>query len=289
MIDTLTTLNTKDSYELMLQDIPEAYQMGAIKFIGFLKKHDYGMSYEGLINYAADLDKEHEGRRYAARTINYYLAAAKDRVKALLSACDGNLTVAEKYQIEKAIGEIKSKKIDSQAVDEEKILSCDEIKRFIAECPHVKIELMVEFMWKTAVRVSEMLGILYSDLKRLNAHYEVRIRGKGSKERFIGVTADLVNRIKKEFDGKKYLFKSSHKKPYSAAYVSMTIKRQGRRILDRDISAHTFRHSAATYTYKKTGRITAVQHLLGHSNVSTTLNLYVHDHFSFDELQELFD
>ena len=39
---------------------------------------------------------------------------------------------------------------------------------------------------------------------------------------------------------------------------------------------HTFRHSAATIVNQKTGNLKLVQKLLGHSNLSTTADVYTH-------------
>jgi integrase len=39
---------------------------------------------------------------------------------------------------------------------------------------------------------------------------------------------------------------------------------------------HTFRHSAATIVNQRTGNLNLVQKLLGHSNLSTTADVYTH-------------
>jgi integrase len=90
-------------------------------------------------------------------------------------------------------------------------------------------------------------------------HYRVRIAGKGDRERFLSVDADLIDRIKKHFHSKTYLFESrnvgqgkleDHR--YSRIYVSQEIHTVGWSRVCRGISAHAFRHSALTHYYKAT-------------------------------------
>ena len=72
--------------------------------------------------------------------------------------------------------------------------------------------------------------------------------------------------------------------PYTRFYVSNAIKAAGRIYLDREISAHTLRHSFATEKIAKTHKTTAVSEYLGHSSVSTTLQLYNHGELTDDDL-----
>ena len=50
----------------------------------------------------------------------------------------------------------------------------------------------------------------------------------------------------------------------------------------KQIRIHDFRHSHATILYKKNVQIKLIQQRLGHNNINTTLNTYVHT----DEMQE---
>ncbi|GAJ01972.1 unnamed protein product, partial [marine sediment metagenome] len=198
------------------------------------------------------------------------------------------LTVVQRYEIEKGLKQIKRKKKTSSGVPEDKILSFDEIRRFIAGCPEKKISLIFEALAYSGLRISEALNILLRDLQDHGNYFSIRILGKGNRERFVLLDRYLVERAKACFCGTLYLFESPSGRSYRREYVSMRIKRLGRKILMREISAHTLRHSWATYVLKKTGRIGAVQQQLGHASSSTTLNLYVHDSFSWKDQQEIF-
>lgn len=113
--------------------------------------------------------------------------------------------------------------------------------------------------------------------------------GKGNRERKIKVNKDLIRRIKKYFKGKEFLFETSTRHEYDRKYVSYQIKLAGRKILDKEISAHTLRHSFATNLLKKGKSIKAVSKYLGHSDIATTLNLYYHDELDYNDLEELYE
>ena len=64
-------------------------------------------------------------------------------------------------------------------------------------------------------------------------------------------------------------------------------KKSGWRILRKDISAHTLRHSFATRMIDEGKSIKGVSKYLGHSNVSTTLDLYVHSELDWEALEDI--
>ena len=69
----------------------------------------------------------------------------------------------------------------------------------------------------------------------------------------------------------------------------MAIKKAGWSILKKDISAHTLRYSFATRMIDEGKSIKGVSKYLGHSNVSTTLDLYVHSELDWEALEDIAD
>jgi integrase len=274
-------------WDRLLKDVPAIYRKGAQDFVGFLRAGGYQFGDPaGLKAYEKHLNRIHpegrmKGRRYSASTFNSYVDAARDRLRWAL-AHSPDLTVGERYQLEEAL-KMKRRKRPPAAVATDKVLTEEEIERFLERCPDQTVSLIFEFLYKTACRVSEALGILIHEIKDAGDHAELYVRGKGSKDRWVMISSELAGRIRAHFQGATYLFEH-HGRPYRREYVSMRIKRLGRKILGRDISAHTLRHSRATERLVKTGRIKAVQDMLGHANSSTTINLYVHDKFSWADL-----
>jgi len=143
--------------------------------------------------------------------------------------------------------------------------------------------VMIEFLFATGLRISEMLGILLTDIVRSNGKCIVRVLGKRRKERKVYVATTLVDQVKEQFHSSIYLFE--HKgQPYNRISITNRIATQGRVVLGRQISAHTFRHSFATTTLKKTDNLKGVSKYLGHSSVSTTANLYIHSELTWDDV-----
>ena len=96
----------------------------------------------------------------------------------------------------------------------------------------------------------------------------------------------LVQRILDNFAGCVFLFEHAGK-TYNRVYVTDRIKLAGRLILGKNISAHTFRHSFATEKLKQTKNLKGVSKYLGHSSVSTTADLYVHDELGWEDVKGL--
>ena len=72
--------------------------------------------------------------------------------------------------------------------------------------------------------------------------------------------------------------------------MSMRIKRLARKHIGRDISAHSLRHSWATWALQvKKMTIKKVQTQLGHSSSKTTIDLYDHGEISWEDVKDLYD
>ena len=284
MTASITVLNDQDVYRRMMTGVSKTYKCGARKFVEFMKARDNGLDYEGLLEYVESLNGETDGRRYAFKTINYYIDAALNRVRAIPNDSEASMTTAERYRIEKALKEIKRKKIVRKPVERKRCLEMDsEVPKFLQECPDERVRCWFLFLASTGCRVSEMLGILKSDLADDGPdHLEIRIRGKNDKERFRRIRRDMIERIQTCFQGRKYLFESPYLGkngklvPYTREYVSHRITAHGKKILGRHITAHTLRHTYATYYLDSGKPIKAVQLALGHSSASTTMDMYWH-------------
>ena len=142
---------------------------------------------------------------------------------------------------------------------------------------------MIELMYATGVRISELINLEYSNID-LNRSL-IKVMGKGGKERIIPFGDDallwLTNYI--EFRRKNNLSLNSR---------NFFISQQGRKItrqafwhrikiylkalgLSMDISPHTLRHAFATHLLNNGADLRSVQMLLGHSDLSTT-QIYTH-------------
>ena len=216
-------------------------------------------------------------RTRSAATVNQALAAGR---KAFLQAAERlGMPAKEISLIRGALGEIPAVKKGPPDVS---VVSPQERSALFAALP-LRMRLVAETLYVTGARVSEVLGVRREQIKE-NGVVELRLYGKGGKERVGRIPAELYKMILQVFPRGTYLFESQAGQHFKREYVSREIARAARRVLGRSVSAHVLRHSRATDLLASTHRIKAVSRLLGHSDEATTLRYYVKDAFSDEEL-----
>ena len=145
---------------------------------------------------------------------------------------------------------------------------------------------MIEFLSKTGCRISEMINILKSDCARKRWNCQMRILGKGRKERIVFIEKDFLDRILKEFNDPTYLF-GHNGRPYNRISITNRIKVLSKIELQKNASAHTLRHSFITNALKKGISIEKVSKYVGHSSVDTTDKQYNHNSLDWKDIQDL--
>ena len=170
-----------------------------------------------------------------------------------------------------------------------KFLTLEEVDTLIAQ-PDVSTALglrdraMIELLYATGVRVSELVGVRTADL-HLADHYMTCI-GKGSKERLIPIGEQASDWIRKyQASGRGELLKrrtsprlfvNARGGPLSRVGFWKILKNHARAAkLPRTISPHTLRHSFATHLLERGADLRAIQLMLGHADLSTT-QIYTH-------------
>ena len=272
-----------------LDEIRDAYNLDVKQFIGFVKERKLGLV-EALKDYAAWLDQDHGGKRYSPATINRKIAAAKSRIRYAFKHSSSAESLRKRYQLEEVLKEVKPKRIDKVSVPPEKILSVDEVQKFVRETKDNTIKLMVMFLVGTGVRISEMLAIRLSDLRPADVDFvEVRVVGKGRKERIVHAKTSFVDRVRKYFRGTVYLFEHEGK-PFSRISVTNRIKHESLRTMGREVTAHQLRHTWAMIQIQRGKDVRAVATALGHADPGLTARMYsstkLQPHEAFLDVQE---
>lgn len=144
---------------------------------------------------------------------------------------------------------------------------------------------IVELLYASALRVSELVGLSANDVD--DSRLTVRVMGKGSKERVVpfGIPAqralsDYLERgrsqLTTESGGAAPLFVGARGKRVSARTVYEVIAHLLADVPGSGSSGpHTLRHTAATHLLDGGADLRAVQELLGHASLGTT-QLYTH-------------
>lgn len=216
------------------------------------------------------------GRRPAS-SVNLALAAG--RAALVQAAQRGGASVKELSIIKGALSEIPGER---RAPPEVSTISPEERRLLLRALPP-RVRLFAEVLYQTGARVSEIAG-LRRDRVKVNGRVELRLYGKGRKERQGTVTPELWRRILAEYPEGEYVFTTSRGNPYRGTYITREIDRAARRVLGRSVTAHVLRHSRATDLLATTHRIKAVSRLLGHADEAVTLRYYVKDSFTDAEL-----
>ena len=152
---------------------------------------------------------------------------------------------------------------------------------------------MLELLYATGLRVSELVGLQLSQL-RLDFGFIV-VLGKGGKERVVPVgeqaegwlTRYLGEARPQLLSGRhEVVFVNQRGLPLSRQGFWKIIKNHGLRVGVAGVSPHILRHSFATHLLEHGADLRAVQMMLGHSDISTT-QIYTHIHAQ--RLRSLYD
>jgi len=151
---------------------------------------------------------------------------------------------------------------------------------------------MLELLYASGVRISELVNIKFSDLD-LERNI-IKVFGKGSKERLVPFGEDAAQCISayiderkknKDIASTKYIFLNNRGSKISRHAFWHRLKEYCLEIgLKRDISPHTLRHAFATHLLNRGADLRSVQVLLGHSDLSTT---QIYTHIAKQRLSEL--
>ncbi len=179
-------------------------------------------------------------------------------------------------------------------------LSLEEVEKLLS-LPNESEELglrdkaMLEIMYATGLRVSELVSLKLNDLN-LEVGF-IRCLGKGGKERIIPLGKIAHQEIKKYLSlSRPKLLKGKESDLLFINYRGERLTRQGfwkiiknyasKIGLKAKITPHTLRHSFATHLLEKGADLRSVQLMLGHSQITTT---QIYTHITRERLKKLYN
>lgn len=137
---------------------------------------------------------------------------------------------------------------------------------------------MLELMYSTGIRISELINIKIHDLNINNC--TLKVMGKGNKERIIPIGDIALKYVKIYIDyyrtkfikqNTDYLFLNSRGTLMTRQAFFKIVKKIAKlKDIKTDFSPHTLRHSFATHMLENGADLRTIQELLGHSDLSTT-------------------
>lgn len=169
-----------------------------------------------------------------------------------------------------------------------KFLKDEELDKIFSVCnfnnpTEERDTLIIELLYATGVRVSELVNIKIKDINRKEKL--IKVLGKGNKERIVIYN----NHTKKALDAylkdgynyfnkksSEYLILNKNGNKLSERYIREIInKKVSQASLDIKISPHTLRHTFATDILENGADLMTVKELLGHESLNTT-SIYTH-------------
>jgi integrase/recombinase XerC len=152
--------------------------------------------------------------------------------------------------------------------------------------------LIIELLYQTGMRRGELVQLKESDVEF--SRKQIRILGKGNKERMVPVSEFLLNDLKLYMENKRKKFSESNKfllslksgKQVYPGYVYHVVKRHLERVTTlKKRSPHVLRHTFATQLSNNGAELNAIKELLGHSSLAAT-QIYTHN--NIEKLREVY-
>lgn len=157
-------------------------------------------------------------------------------------------------------------------------LSQIELEHLRMACKTDKERAIIEFLYSTGCRVSELSVVKKSDVDWNEK--SVRLFGKGKKHRVSFLNAKAEVTLRKYLDGRKdeceYIFASS-RRPFRQMHkdgiekIVRTVSARASDKLGRQVTPHVLRHTTATTALRSGMPIEDISKLLGHESIDTTM------------------
>lgn len=151
---------------------------------------------------------------------------------------------------------------------------------------------IIEVLYQTGIRKAELCGLIFE-----NVNLEVqqlKILGKGNKERYIPISKDLANLLKNYLqirkpkeEVKSYFFVNKLGKKLTEKFVYVVVNKYLSLVTSKEkTSPHILRHSFATHVLDNGAEISKVKKILGHSSLAST---QVYTNANIEQLKKVFN
>ena len=264
----MTTLRQKFIEEIVLRGMSERTQESYVHQVYHLAKY-YHRSPDVLTEQEVHAYLVHmaQERRLSASSINQAVNAFRFFY---LHVCQRKLEIVQ-----------TALPFGRRAVVRPQVYSIEELEKlFTVGCVHPRDRALLMTVYGGGLRVNEACHLKVGDL--LSTRHQMRVvQGKGKKDRYTILSPQLLQELRQYWqlfrvtnwlftagmDPQQPMLDSTAQRIFNRA-----LKRAG---LPRRGGIHSLRHSFATHLLESGVEITAVQRLLGHTNLSTTA-VYLH-------------
>jgi len=248
------------------------------RFLTFCPKSLHQITYGDILAYKATLS------HYRPATINGYMTAVKSL-----------------FSFAAKLGYLKfnpGAPVRTESVEDtlsERILTTRQVSDMIALEPNPRNRIMLRFMYRSAVRVSELTALTWGKVRDIDGGAVVTVFGKGGKTRHIrigaDITADLMELRPDGAEDTAPVFRSRQARKDGAIHLARSqvlniVRAAAKRAAKAEpkhwrngeaasVSPHFMRHAHASHSLDGGAGVHLVQATLGHSSLATT-SRYVH-------------
>jgi integrase/recombinase XerC len=264
-----------------------AYQGDLEEFISFTTQQ-YGttglgeISHHHIRSWLAVM----KDRGLTARSINRKISTLKSFFRFYMKQGELELSPMAKIITPKS-----GKKLPSFIREEDTVMLMKSLERSAEDWKSLNAKMLITIFYATGMRLSELLGLRERQIDFEKA--QIRVLGKGNKERIIPVSRELLRQIRDYTDQKNALYEKADdfllitekgKKLYPKyawllvnTYLGLTTTLEKK-------SPHVLRHSFATHLMNNGAGLNAVKELLGHSSLAAT---QVYTHTTIGKLKDI--
>lgn len=224
---------------------------------------------------------------YSPKSVHRKLSSLRSFCKYLV-----RLGELENNPVENVLKPKINKRVPS-FVDERSINKLLDEYDFGDDYPGVRNKLIINLLYQTGIRRSELIGLTSESADLFNA--SIKVLGKRDKERIIPIGNELVSEIKiylsvrnNEFPETKEssLLLTDRGRPVYPKFVYNIVNRYLGLITTLEKkSPHLLRHTFATHMLNNGADLNSIKELLGHANLSAT---QVYTHNTFEKLKSIY-
>ena len=235
---------------------------------------------KAIRNFIVDLSE----KNISKRSINRKLSSLRSFYLFLLKIGEISVSPVEtissmKFYAEKQI---------PMSEDEMKILEHDVLDK----AENILEKCIVEVLYQTGIRKAELCGLIFESVNL--EENELKIQGKGNKQRFIPISPNLSEllknylEIRNPLDGfEMYFFVNKKGKKLTEKFVYVVVNKYLSLVTSKQKrSPHILRHSFATHVLDNGAEISKVKEILGHSSLAST---QVYTNANIEQLKKVFN
>ncbi len=281
-------LNSERNYS---EHTVRAYMSDLLEFSGFLKEKGFSPASDKFDYFSVD-----------EITIRAYLGwlYARKNSKASVSRKLASIRTFFEFLLREGVIKKNSAKLVPTPRGEKRLpalLTVDEVfilldREYINNALGSRDKAMLELLYSSGLRVSELVGINLSDINLTDSL--VKVLGKGGKERIVPFGSKALDAVKLYISKRKelkpsgdFLFANSRGGRITSRSVARIVKRYvSMSKIPKSVSPHVLRHAFATHLLGSGADLRAIQEMLGHRSLSTTQR---YTHTSIEKIMEIYD